>query len=436
MAIIKYNAIHTTPKKHLRYILNPDKNEQLRYVTGICCNSELDAVYADFKDLFEMYDDEKYALSHKHDGKNHIRIHSYVQSFSAGEVTPEQAHKIGVEWCKAMFGEDRPVIITTHTNTDHVHNHIAVCPYDIYGEKWKGNKTTLKLARTVSDRICLEHGLSVIKDPKKKSDISYAEWLAIRDNRSWKVKMADDIDRYIHDPSVRDIPSLVAVMRANGYEFTDERKLIAKPKGAKHAVSIYKLGHGYRYSSLEMRIWQKNSEYLGRDLSGCTESEINMIRCIQNYQYESYRKKAVPKSVQLKISYRKLQDMSELMCFMSDHGIRSLEDFMKYVNECRRKEYIKEMKRAEAELIYGYGSKEEKALSEQYSDIRSQRYKTDKMYLRYLDVLREACPYDTSLPMLPENGMLLTEEEKEKRRLQALRERQERERRERSYYSR
>ena len=58
------------------------------------------------------------------------------------------------------------------------------------------------------------------------------------------------------------------------------------------------------------------------------------------------------------------------------------------------------------------------------------------MYLRYLDVLREACPYDTSLPMLPENGMLLTEEEKEKRRLQALRERQERERRERSYYSR
>jgi hypothetical protein len=251
MAIIKYNAIHTTPKKHLRYILNPDKNEQLRYVTGICCNSELDAVYADFKDLFEMYDDEKYALSHKHDGKNHIRIHSYVQSFSAGEVTPEQAHKIGVEWCKAMFGEERPVIITTHTNTDHVHNHIAVCPYDIYGEKWKGNKTTLKLARTVSDRICLEHGLSVIKDPKKKSDISYAEWLAIRDNRSWKVKMADDIDRYIHDPSVRDIPSLVSVMKANGYEFTDERKLIAKPKGTKHAVSIYKLGHGYRYSSLK-----------------------------------------------------------------------------------------------------------------------------------------------------------------------------------------
>ena len=124
MAIIKYNAVHVTPKAHLRYILNPDKNEELKYVTGICCNSDLDAVYEDFKELYEIYDSEKFNLRKAKDGKNHIRIHSYIQSFAAGEVTAEQAHQIGIDWCKAMFGEDRPVIISTHINTDHVHNHM------------------------------------------------------------------------------------------------------------------------------------------------------------------------------------------------------------------------------------------------------------------------------------------------------------------------
>ena len=60
MAVITYTPIHSTPKDHLKYILNPDKNEDLKYVTGICCNEELELVHADFKQLFEMYSEEKF----------------------------------------------------------------------------------------------------------------------------------------------------------------------------------------------------------------------------------------------------------------------------------------------------------------------------------------------------------------------------------------
>lgn len=240
--------------------------------------------------------------------------------------------------------------------------------------------------------------------------------------------MADAIDRFIHDPSVRDIPSLVAVMKANGYEFTDERRLIAKPKGAKHAVSLYKLGYGYRYRALEQRIMYKNSEYLGRDLTGYSEWQLKIIENLQRYEYSKYREKAVPKAVQQRITYRKVQDMSELLCFMSEHDIHSLNSFMNYVDECRRKEYDKNFRRAKMELMFGYGSKEEKALDEEYQEATSQRYKTDKMYLRYLDVLHETNPYDDIPYGMPEDGMLLSNEEKERRRLQALRERQQRER--------
>ena len=197
MAIVKYNAVHVSPKAHLKYILNPEKNEQMKYVTGICCNDDLENAHADFKQLFEMYDSEKFDVYKKGAGKNHIRLHTYIQSFESN-VSAELAHEIGVKWAKAMFGENRPVIITTHTNTKHAHNHIAVCPYDIYGKKWHANKATLRLARETSDKICKEYHLEIIENPKRYGTIPYAEWIARNNGTSWKVKIADDIDRIIH----------------------------------------------------------------------------------------------------------------------------------------------------------------------------------------------------------------------------------------------
>ena len=152
MPIVKYTAVHTTPKAHLKYILNPDKNEDMKYVTGLNCIDDYEGAYLNFKMLYEHFTGEKYNINTVENGKSHIRIHSYIQSFDKG-VTAEQAHQIGVEWAKEVFGDDRPIIISTHVNTDHVHNHIAVCPFDFNGKRWIANKKSLKLAREVSDRI-------------------------------------------------------------------------------------------------------------------------------------------------------------------------------------------------------------------------------------------------------------------------------------------
>ena len=144
MAYVKHTAIHTTPKEHLRYILNPDKNEEMKYVTGICCGDDLETAYDNFKEIFEKYNNEEFekCSSSKNSGKRHIRIHSYTQSFDSS-VSPEEAHRIGVEWAKKVFGVNRPIIVSTHVNTDHVHNHIAVCPYDLDGIRWHSNYTNL-----------------------------------------------------------------------------------------------------------------------------------------------------------------------------------------------------------------------------------------------------------------------------------------------------
>lgn len=186
MAYVKHRAIHTTPREHLKYILNPDKNEDMKYSTAICCTNDYAAVCEDFKEVYEAFAENKFDNYVKRK-KESVRIHSYIQSFDE-TVSPETAHRIGVELAKRVFGENRLVIVSTHGNTDHVHNHFAVCPYDLDGIHWYANKKTLDFVRKCSDEICLEHGLDIIKPPNKRCGMSYKEWDARKKGYSWKEK--------------------------------------------------------------------------------------------------------------------------------------------------------------------------------------------------------------------------------------------------------
>ena len=326
MAIVKYTAVHTTPFSHLRYILNPHKNEEMKFSSGICCTNDYKSVCEEFKELYEHFAKEKFNCRSKESGKNHIRIHSYIQSFDKN-VSAELAHKIGVEWAKEMFGENRPVIVSTHTNTDHVHNHIAVCPFDLNGKRWKANKETLALGREISDRLCLENGLKIIDTFNAKRQLSYCEWLARKNNTSWKVAMADDIDSLILSPDVTDIESLVDRMKLLGYSFTDKNRLIAKPHGVKYGCSLYRLGYGYSSYMLNYRIQNKNMEInFGDDLR---EMQIETAFCLKNIQLEIYRSDS--RKVTSTTVYE-LQRNAELLTFICNKNIRSRTEFERLVN--------------------------------------------------------------------------------------------------------
>lgn len=107
-----------------------------------------------------------------------IAYHGY-QSFAEGEVTPDKAHEIGKALAKELWGNRYQVLITTHLDKDsHIHNHFVINTVSyLDGKKFfRSNKDYYQM-REVSDRLCKEHGLSVIKNPKAKGK-SYAEWRA------------------------------------------------------------------------------------------------------------------------------------------------------------------------------------------------------------------------------------------------------------------
>lgn len=336
MAYVKHTAIHTTPKAHLKYILNPEKNEKMKYVTGICCGDDLETAYDNFKEIFEKYNDEDFdnCKSSKKSGKKHIRIHSYTQSFDSS-VSPEEAHRIGVEWAKKVFGENRPIIVSTHSNTDHCHNHIAVCPYDLDGIRWHSNRKTLDFVRKRSDEICLEHNLDIIRNPRRNSTISYKEYDARKKGYSWKRKIADTIDRLILRDDVTDIHSLIEKMKEYGYTFTNESRLIAKPKAVKYGCCIAKLGFGYSYQMLMERISNKQNEFVGRNISAFVGFQVELAVSIRKKQLDIYRTPVIhyPTYAEVKRSF-------ETLNFIHSNHIHSLDDMKSCLAAANRKEDI------------------------------------------------------------------------------------------------
>ncbi len=221
MPIIKHIPIYAAPKRMLAYVTNEEKTEDT-LVTGLNCSTKYNDAYEDMKFNFEMYSGERFfKRSIKSDTakreRQKIRLHHYIQSFKPGEVTPEEAHQIGVEWAEKVFGKKHMVLCATHTDRGHIHNHFAVCPYDMYGKHWYANKKSMRMCRAISDEIALAHGLEIIEHPKKSYCHKYGEYKARKEGRSWKQKLCDDIDNAIMKDNVRSIDDLLKELMKQGY---------------------------------------------------------------------------------------------------------------------------------------------------------------------------------------------------------------------------
>jgi len=104
-----------------------------------------------------------------------IQAYHGYQSFKPGEVDADTAHAIGVQLANELWGEDFPVIVATHIDKGHVHNHLCLSATGFSGKRYHDCKATYKLMRDTSDRLCREYGLSVIEKPKKENRKHIAE---------------------------------------------------------------------------------------------------------------------------------------------------------------------------------------------------------------------------------------------------------------------
>ena len=194
-----------------------DEDEQLAYVSGYNCVPAL---------ANESFLATQKVFGHEPDG---IRFYHYVQSFKIGEdISPQEAHEIGKELA-CGFGK-REVLVATHIDREHIHNHLVVCAYDLEsGMKLHNNKYFLGELRKLSDTICKAHGLAVLEayDPHTKSTRpGPKEYRAALNGNSWKIQLCVAIDHCMKRCKRKG--EFLREMKKLGYDviWTPERKYI------------------------------------------------------------------------------------------------------------------------------------------------------------------------------------------------------------------
>lgn len=190
----------------LEYAADDTKTERREYVTCLNCGEQTAA--RDFVNTKKLW--------RKDDGR--LCYHGY-QSFKPGEVNAETAHAIGVELAKQLWGERFQVVVATHCNTGVYHNHLVINSVSFRdGYKFYNSKADYRQMREVSDRLCREHGLSIIEEARGKGK-NHALYAAEQNGKPTHAQMIrSDIDRAIAASLTRH--EFFQVMEQMGYTIT------------------------------------------------------------------------------------------------------------------------------------------------------------------------------------------------------------------------
>ena len=232
-------------KDVMDYAVNPSKTEQQYLVSGVNCDPSI--ARQQMIITKQRYD--------KLDGRT--AYHAY-QSFKPGETDPQTAHQIGALFAQQLWGDRFQVVVATHVDKDHIHNHFVINSISFLdGKKFHSTcESYFGEMRTLSDKICEQHCLSVIRDPPKdgRSSRSRSEWQAEQEGKStWRGLVKQDVDEAISQSAVWS--QFLTGLKEKGYEVKSGVKHIAvRPPGKERFIRLRSLGDDYTEESIRKRL--------------------------------------------------------------------------------------------------------------------------------------------------------------------------------------
>lgn len=238
MAITQLYKRFTRLDSLIKYVMNGDKTDEMKYVSGINCLPET---------AFEEMNNTKNRFNK---GKEKIIGYHLIQSFAKEDnVTPEKAHQIGLDYANEIFGKDFEIVVATHLNTENIHNHIVINSVSLKtGKKFYDNYCSRDYIRATSDFICQYYGLSTLDKPWKRK--GYYKKFANENPYLQMIKK--DADRCIQNAWYeKDFTSRMAEL---GYEsiITDDDGLIVYDDIRGRVVLLNKY-FGDKYSCQEVK---------------------------------------------------------------------------------------------------------------------------------------------------------------------------------------
>ena len=299
MAVTKTHPIKSTLKAAIDYICNPAKTDGKLLVSSFGCTAET----ADIE--FE------WTRRHAIDKGTNLGRH-LIQAFAPGEVPPEEAHEIGMELAKEILGGKYEFVLTTHIDKGHIHNHLLWNTVSFADYKhYHSNKRSYHYIRRTSDRICKEHGLSVIIPGKEKGK-SYIEHRAAQTGTSYKAKLKAAIDRLI--PVCADFEDLLLRLQREGYEIKRGKYVSCRASDQERFTRLKTLGVDYTEESISARIAgasRPSKKPKQRD------DRIRLLMDIQSKQGAGLQHWA---------KLQNLKQAAKTLNFITEHGIDTYEE--------------------------------------------------------------------------------------------------------------
>ena len=305
MAVTKTHPIKSTLKAAIDYICNPDKTDGKLLVSSFGCTAET----ADIE--FE------WTRRHSIDKGTHLGRH-LIQAFEPGEVSPEEAHEIGMQLAKEILGGKYEFVLTTHIDKEHIHNHLIFNAVSFTDHKhYHSNKHSYHEIRRASDHLCREHGLSVIV-PSQDKGKSYIEHQAAQNGTSYKAKLKAAIDRLI--PASSSLEDLLARLQREGYEIKRGKYISARAPDQERFTRLKTLGADYTEEAVAVRIaGGPRPSRQPRQRSGKVSLLIDIQNNIKAQQSAGYQRWA---------TIENLKRAAATMNFLTEHGIGSYEELV------------------------------------------------------------------------------------------------------------
>ena len=257
MAVSKIIVVRSRLDRCLAYIRNPEKTslaleldsaapgqtETVYLETAFNC--QLDTAYQEMVDTKARWGRQ---------GIGHVQGYHIIQSFAPGEVMPEQAHAIGAEFARRYLAGQYEVVVTTHLDQDHLHNHLVFNPVSLRdGHMYRNNFTDyFRDIRGISDELCRENNLPVV-EPNGRGK-PYVEWLDENEGKpTLRGMVKADVDTALRESYT--LSAFADALRKRGYEVKASGKYMAvRPPGGSRFIRLKSLGEDYADEAIRRRV--------------------------------------------------------------------------------------------------------------------------------------------------------------------------------------
>lgn len=297
------------------YDQKPEKTSDGELVSSYMCSAETAA------EEFEISKKIYRQLTGRTQSPEHdIIMYRIIQSFKPGEISPEDANRLGYELAMKFTGGRHQFVVSTHVDKAHIHTHIEFNSTDLdCNAKFQNVKNTYLILRRLNDELCRAHGLSVIENPKPSAK-KQKEMAAAMYGVSHKEQLRQAIDRVIDH--CRDYDDFLARMRAEGYEVKEGKTLSFRAPGWDRFTRSAKLGSDYTRDALRER------SGIRRGYSGAAKKPVQRTGRKVNMLIDIQAKMAAGKGAGYErwAKVFNLKEAAKTVNFLVEHGLTDYDE--------------------------------------------------------------------------------------------------------------